>query len=34
MCRVDAGDPSSRLVGLLLNTSRLAARLQEKLLPH
>jgi tetratricopeptide (TPR) repeat protein len=34
MCQVDASDPSSRLVGRLLNPSRLAAWLRKKLLPH
>ncbi len=34
MCQVDASDPSSRLVGRLLNPSRLARWLREKLLPR
>jgi len=34
MCQIDASDPSSRLVGRLLNPSRLARWLREKLSPR
>lgn len=34
LCQVDASDPSSRLVGRLLNPSCLARWLREKLLPR